>query len=417
MISPCPDADLFSSRVPANGGRTVYSVSGLTRDIKLILENTFGAVWVEGEISNYKAASSGHFYFSLKDAHAVLSCVMFSRANRDVKFKIEDGLKVICFGAANVYEPRGQYQLIVEKIEPRGVGARQLAFEQLKKKLLQEGLFDPARKRQLPAMPFRIGIVTSTAGAAVRDILQIMKRGAPCVDIVIRPVRVQGDAAAGEIAAGIADLNRFGGRVDAIIISRGGGSIEDLWPFNEEVVARAVAGSRIPTISAVGHQINTTLSDFAADAFVETPSAAAKLIVDRKQDFLSRIDSLRHESEYLLNDKIHLLRQRVVALRHMLKSPLDRLLERSQILDELTADMRRGLLRQIELFRERFGSLAGRLQALNPLAVLSRGYSLTMRFPQEEVIKDTTGIKPGETIKTTLAKGSLISRVEEVRAG
>jgi len=256
------------------GAKHIYTVSEITQVIKGLLEDKVGEIWLEGEISNFKAYPSGHFYFSLKDQGAIISGTMFAYANKGLKFKLEDGLKVICFGKVNVYGPRGQYQIIIEKIEPAGIGAQQLAFEQLKKKLDQEGLFDPAHKRPLPTMPFKIGIVTSSSGAAVRDILQILKKGAPCVDIVIRSVRVQGEEAAGEIAEAIQDLNSLPG-IELIIVSRGGGSIEDLWSFNEEIVARAIYSSRLAVISAVGHQINTTLSDLVADVFVETPSAAA----------------------------------------------------------------------------------------------------------------------------------------------
>jgi len=272
----------------------IYSVSEITRDIKIILENSFGEVWLEGEVSNFKAAASGHFYFTLKDEAALIQAVMFIRANKSVKFKPEDGQKVICFGKIDVYGPRGQYQLIIEKMEPKGIGAQQLAFQQLKDKLFKEGLFDPKHKKELPLMPFSLGIVTSGKGAAVRDILEILKKGAPCADVVIRSVRVQGEPAAKEIAQAVEEMNEYG-RVDAIIISRGGGSIEDLWSFNEEAVARAIYNSRIPTISAVGHQINITLSDMVADVFVETPSAAAKIIVDKKNALLAEIDNYKYQ--------------------------------------------------------------------------------------------------------------------------
>ncbi|TAM43314.1 exodeoxyribonuclease VII large subunit, partial [bacterium] len=238
----------------------IYTVSEITQVIKGLFEQNVGEVWVEGEVSNFKAASSGHFYFSLKDQGALILAAMFAYANKGLKFKLEDGLKVICFGKIDVYGPRGQYQIIVERIEPKGVGSQQLAFEQLKKKLEQEGLFAPGHKKALPLMPFSIGIVTSVKGAAVRDILQILKKGAPCVDVLIRPVRVQGELAAAEIAAAVEELNHFG-RSELIIVSRGGGSTEDLWAFNEEIVARAIYNSTLPVISAVGHQINTTIAD------------------------------------------------------------------------------------------------------------------------------------------------------------
>lgn len=375
--------------------RHIYSVSELTQDIKIILENTFAEVWVEGEVSNFRAYPSGHFYFTLKDTQAVLQAVMFSRVNKDLKFKLEDGLKVICFGKIDVYPPRGQHQLIVEKIEPKGIGAQQLAFEQLKKKLFKEGLFDPAHKKPLPLMPFSCGIVTSIAGAAIRDILQLLKKGAPCVDILIRPVRVQGEGACLEIASAIDDFNQFK-KIDVIIISRGGGSQEDLWSFNEEVVVRAVSRSEIPVISAVGHQINVTLCDLVADVFVETPSAAAKLIVDKKNALLARLDNLRQEMEFSL------------------KRPLDRLLEKEQMLDELSVNLNKNVRQYLNIIRERTVALIEKLEALSPLAVLSRGYSLSMLMPDEMIIKEAEKLKPGDLVKTILAKGVFLSKVEGV---
>lgn len=392
----------------------IYAVSELTRDIKLILENTFADIWVEGEISNFKAYPSGHFYFSLKDDSAVLAAVMFSRANKGLKFKLEDGLKVLCFGKIDVYPPRGQYQLIVERIEPKGIGARQLAFEQLKKRLAKEGLFELEHKKLLPLMPFSVGIVTSSAGAAVRDILQILKNGAGCVDVVIRPVRVQGEFAAREIAEAIEDLNKFRG-IDLIMVSRGGGSLEDLWAFNEELVARAIYNSNLPVISAVGHQIDITLADLVADVFVETPSAAAKVIVDKKNALLAELDSLRYEAHLAISEFMHRLHKDILSLRQMLKSPQDRLSEKEQLLDELRMGLSRNMQHYVNITKERMGSLTERLNALSPLSVLSRGYSLSMLMPDEAIVKDAEKLKAGDLVKTILAKGAFISSVKEVK--
>lgn len=394
--------------------RHIYTVSQITQEIGVIFENTFGfGVWVEGEVSNFKAATSGHFYFSLKDNSAVLTAAMFARANRELKFKLQDGIKVICFGKLDVYGPRGQYQMIVDKIEPKGIGARALAFEQLKEKLSKEGLFDPSHKKALPHMPFRVGIVTSSAGAAIRDILGILKKGAPCVDVVVRSARVQGEGAAQEIASGIEDLNQLG-KIDLIIISRGGGSTEDLWSFNEEVVARAVYNSKIPTVSAVGHQINTSLCDFCADCFVETPTAAAKIIVDKKNAILSELESYRHEMGFAIADIIGILKNNLTALRNAIKSPLDRLREKEQLLDELFYGLKNNLNQFISITRERTASLIHRLEALSPLAVLSRGYSLSMLIADGSVVKDAVKVKPGDKVKTILSNGAFISSVEEV---
>lgn len=394
--------------------KLIYTVTKITQEIEVIFENTFGlGVWVEGEISNFKAASSGHCYFSLKDEKSVLSAAMFSRVNREVKFKLEDGIKVICFGKVDVYGPRGQYQLIVERVEPKGIGARQLAFEQLKEKLSKEGLFDPLHKKELPLMPFTIGVVTSSAGAAIRDILGILKKGAMGVDIVIRSVRVQGEGAALEIAKGIEELNEFK-KVDLIIVSRGGGSTEDLWAFNEEVCARAVYSSKIPIISAVGHQINTSLCDLTADLFVETPTAAAKIIVDKKNSILAELSGIRHELGFSVFNVINSFKNEIIRLKHSLKSPADRLGEKVQFLDELIGGLNNNARQIINITRERLGSSIEKLEVLSPLAVLSRGYSLSMRQVDGIIVRDVSGINPGEKIKTILGKGCFISRVEEI---
>ncbi len=426
---PKATPDLFASQTNQKKDKHIYTVSQITQDIKLILENTFGEVWVEGEISNFKAYPSGHFYFTLKDEGAVLPTVMFKNANKDIKFKIEDGLKVICAGRIDLYAPRGQYQLIVEKIEPKGIGAQQLAFEQLKNKLLKEGLFDQKHKKELPLMPFSVGIVTSSAGAAVRDILQILKKGAACVDVIIRPVRVQGEHAGTEIAQAVGDFNQFsrqankgesgfpqnaGKQVDVIIICRGGGSTEDLWAFNEEIVARAIYNSSIPTISAVGHQINVSISDLVADVFVETPSAAAKAIVDKKNALLAELDGYRYELSSAILDTLHRLKNMLAALEGMLKSPLDRLLEKQQLLDELNNSLGSHIQHALNMATEKFNSLIERLEALSPLAVLSRGYSLSSLMPEGKIIKDASELKPKDLIKTILAKGAFLSSVQEV---
>ncbi len=406
---------LEKNGLPSNrqSHKHIYTVSEITQAIKGLLEEGIGEIWLEGEISNFKAASSGHFYFSLKDQSSLIMAAMFANANKGLKFKLEDGLKVICFGKVDVYAPRGQYQIIVERIEPKGVGAQQLAFEQLKKRLEKEGLFEADHKKPLPQMPFSVGIVTSSKGAAVRDILQILKKGASCVDVILRDVRVQGEQAAAEIAQAIEDLNNFS-KTDLIIVSRGGGSTEDLWSFNEEIVARAIYNSQLPVISAVGHQINTTLSDLVADVFVETPSAAAKIIVDKKNALLAGLADFRRQLDFSVNDKIGDLENRLTGLTHMLKSPRDRLLEKQQQMDELFSGLNYNLRHALELTSERCNSLIQRLGALSPLSVLSRGYSLSMLMPGETIVKDISQIKAGDKLKTVLHKGSFISAVEEV---
>ncbi len=391
----------------------IYSVSEITQAIKGLLEDKIGEVWLEGEISNFSVGPNGHFYFSLKDQNAIIKAAMFVYANKGLKFKPDNGLKVICFGRINVYAPYGQYQIIVERIEPKGVGARQLAFEQLKKKLEQEGLFDQAHKKPLPLLPFSVGIVTSAKGAAVRDILQILKKGASFVDVLIRPVRVQGELAAAEICAAVEELNHFG-KSDLIIVSRGGGSTEDLWAFNEEIVARAIYNSALPVISAVGHQINTTIADLVADIFVETPTAAAKIIVDKKNALIAELAAAKHELDFSVTELISGLENRLTGLTHMLKSPADRLQEKQQFLDELFSGLNYNMRHALELAGERSHSLIERLGTLSPLSILSRGYSLSMLMPQGEVIKEAGQIKPGDRLKTVLHKGSFTSLVQEV---
>ena len=391
----------------------IYTVSQITQVIKGLLEEKVGEIWLEGEISNFKAATSGHFYFSLKDEGALILGAMFAHANKGLKFKLEDGQKVICFGKVDVYGPRGQYQIIVERIEPKGVGAQQLAFEQLKKKLDQEGLFDATHKKPLPQMPFAVGIVTSIKGAAVRDILQILKKGASGVDVILHSVRVQGEQAASEIAQAIADLNNLK-HIDLIIVSRGGGSTEDLWSFNEEIVARAIYNSRLPVISAVGHQINTTLSDLVADVFVETPSAAAKIIVDKKNALLAQLSGFRYQLDFSVNSTINDLKNRLTAFTHMLKSPRDHLFEKQQQIDELFLGLNYNLRHVLELAAQRSSALIQRLEALSPLAILSRGYSLSVLMPQGAILKDAGTIKPGDKLKTVLHKGAFTSAVLEV---
>ena len=391
----------------------IYTVSEITQVIKGLLEEQIGEVWLEGEISNFSIGPNGHFYFSLKDQSAIISGAMFAYANKGLKFQLENGLKVICFGKINVYGPHGRYQIVVERIEPKGVGAQQLAFEQLKKKLDQEGLFDANHKRSLPQMPFTVGIATSSSGAAVRDILQILKKGAACVDIILRSVRVQGEQAAGEIAEAIADLNNLK-NLDLIIVSRGGGSTEDLWSFNEEIVARAIYNSRLPVISAVGHQINTTLSDLVADVFVETPSAAAKIIVDKKNALLAQLAGFRYELDFSINNTISDLKNRLTAFTHMLKSPRDHLYEKQQQIDELFAGLNYNMRHALELATQRASALIQRLEALSPLSILSRGYSLSVLLPQGSILKDVSAIKPGDKLKTVLHKGAFTSLVQEV---
>lgn len=428
----------------------VLTVSELTRRIKTLLEGQFPLVWVEGEISNYSAANSGHRYFTLKDAHAQLAAVMFRGAAGKISFELQDGLQVLACGSLSVYDRRGQYQLIVSEILPKGLGSLQLAFEQLKRKLAGEGLFDPARKKPLPVLPRRIGLVTSPAGAAVRDFLKILGRRYPNLPVIIHPVRVQGTGAAEEIAAAIDDFNARD-LVDVIIVTRGGGSLEDLWAFNEEVVARALARSRLPTISAVGHEIDFTIADFVADLRAPTPSAAAELVVKSKDEFTrllrqhqQRLDQdlryrltelrrrladcrLRHPHELVrqyqqrVDDLAHRLEQAtggvladyrhrrdVAAGKLQLLTPQALVRELRQ---RLTAQHDR-LLAQLNRYRQatgqRLATVAGKLELLSPRSTLARGYSIT-RTSDGTIIRSVTAVKPGRLLRTMVSDGEFDS--------
>ena len=437
--------------------RKIFTVSELNVAVKALLESQFPDVWVAGEVSNFRAAASGHFYFTLKDASAQLKAVCFRNQARYLKFKPRDGLSVIARGRLGVYEARGEYQLYVEYLEPAGVGALQLAFEQLKQKLAAEGLFDLARKKPLPVLPRSIGVVTSPDGAAVRDILRVLKRRFPNMNVLLYPAKVQGDEAAGEIVEGIEYFNQHP-IVDVLIVGRGGGSLEDLWPFNEERVARAIAASNIPVISAVGHETDFTIADFAADLRAPTPSAAAELAVHRREDFMAEVENRVHRMSQNFRLKLAEARQQFTQLRmhQVFQHLLTRVLERSQRVDDLAAEStrlmrdklaeaRHGYLeasagvarydfakslglkqaaldgRQGKLEAE-FRSLAvgkqNRLKHLddllgerNPLTILGRGYSIT-RDAAGNIVRDAAQVSLGEEVSVHLARGELGARVE-----
>ena len=398
----------------------IYAVSEITKDIKLILENAFGAVWVEGEVSNFTLHSSGHMYFSLKDAKSVLSCAMFKRANDSLKFRPKEGMKVVCFGNISVYEPRGNYQLIAEKMEPKGIGALQIAFQQLREKLAKEGLFDDAHKAVIPMLPTRVGVVTSPTGAAIRDILNVLSRRFVNINVLLYPVMVQGEGAAVQIAQAIDEFNRLpelsGGKLrcpDVLIVGRGGGSLEDLWAFNEEIVARAIYNSNIPVISAVGHEIDWTIADFAADLRAPTPSAAAELVVGKKEELTARIQNSAVRLNSAIQNELDLLSSQLLSLRnaYVLRQPLNVLLQYQQRIDELTKAFILRARHHVQISGQEFKTAAGKLNALSPLAILSRGYSITKRLSDGKIIKDAVQVKRGEEITTRLHKGEIKSRV------
>jgi exodeoxyribonuclease VII large subunit len=390
-----------------------YTVSELTAELKVLLEEVYPAVWVEGEISNLRRPTSGHLYFTLKDDRAQIRAVMFRGRNQRLRFRPEDGLAVLVHGTLSIYEPRGEYQVVVEAMEPKGLGALQLAFEQLKARLAAEGLFDEARKRPIPLLPRRIGIVTSPTGAALRDILQVLERRFATVDLLIHPVPVQGDQAPPEIEAALDALNRRGD-LEVIILARGGGSLEDLWAFNEERVARAIARSKIPIISAIGHETDFTIADFVADLRAPTPSAAAELVIARKGEIAQRLDDLWARMLGVVEHRVAAARQRATALeRHLrLLSPVDRVrLQRerlAELLRALEAEVGARLLR----WRGAVQAAAGKLDALSPLAILARGYSLTRRLPDLAVVREAAAAPAGTEVLVTLARGGLVCGVK-----
>lgn len=371
-------------------GRYIYKVSELTSSIKIVLEDSFPGIWVEGEISNFKRHSSGHFYFTLKDDKSELKAVFFKSHNENIKFDLKDGMQVLCYGRISVYEKRGDYQLYVTRIEPKGIGALQLAFEQLKEKLFKEGFFDEAHKKPIPLLPEKIGIVTSTTGAVIRDILHVLDKRFSNVEIIINPVRVQGELAKEEISGAIEDFNKLG-NVDVIIVARGGGSLEDLWAFNEEIVARAIYNSKVPIISAVGHEIDWTISDFVADLRAATPSVAAELVIAKKAELIDALDEIE---------------------KRIKNFPLDIVRGYEQRLDELESGLLLRFRHYIDLKEENYKLLSEKLGILSPLGILDRGYSISFRLPDRKIIKDKDAVKKGDLIETKVSKGSFKSRVE-----
>jgi exodeoxyribonuclease VII large subunit len=417
----------------------VYSVSEITRLIKLELENAFPSLWIEGEISNFKRAESGHLYFSLKDGQCQLQAVMWRGEARRVKFDIKDGLKVVCRGRITVYDVRGQYQLITDLIEPKGKGALQLAFEQLKEKLRAEGLFEPRHKKKLPALPKTVGVVTSPRGAAIIDILRTLERRFARLHILIYPVKVQGEGAADEIVEGIDYLGRRPG-LDVIIVGRGGGSIEDLWAFNEEQVARAIFRCPVPVISAVGHEIDFTISDFVADIRASTPSAAAEIVVEKEQALSDRVESLHkiltrdmrfqlQEQKRLVSDlthhrifqnfrlKLFSLEQRVDELEERAREVLRRrktFLAESRAAVRLYEEKMSGHLKQrLQELLGRWERLSTRLHDISPLNILKKGYTLCWK-DRLRLIRRVEEVRAGQDLTVSFYKGSFTCRVGSV---
>jgi exodeoxyribonuclease VII large subunit len=442
---------------PQAPARTILTVSELNATIRDLLENQLHTVWIEGELSGCRVWNTGHMYFTLKDSSSQVKGVMFRSALRYLKFKPEDGLKVVARGKVSVYDPKGEYQIICEHLEPKGLGSLQQAFEQLKKKLAAEGLFDPARKRPLPALPRRIGLVTSIDGAALRDMIRVLRRRYPNAHLVISATRVQGEGAGREVAHAIRKVARIEA-VDVVIVARGGGSLEDLWAFNEEVLARAIAASPVPVISGVGHETDFTIADFVADLRAPTPSAAAELVVRRKDEFFSHIDRITERLDAAIHHRLRrmetrlhslearpgyagyegrlavrgrhvselasALRQRMTAAvarrgrRHeLLRRSLDQFDPRHRLAAVRTrlvsrdAQLQAAVRRRLTVAQNRIGGLAARIEGLSPLAVLGRGYSVTWDASRTRIIRDASTVQPGDRISVTLESGSLDATV------
>lgn len=431
---------------PPNLGkaRHIYTVSEITRDIKLILENTFIEVWIEGEVSGISRISTGTVFFTLKDNQSLLKCVMFFSYTRAIKFEIKDGMQLVCFGRISVYEKDGRYQLYVQEIEPKGVGSLQLALEQLKQRLEKEGLFRPEHKKPIPYLPSRIGVVTSLSGAAIKDILKVLERRFSDIQIIIHPVRVQGEGAKEEISQAIKDFNRLNAqlskdeRIEVMIVGRGGGSIEDLWAFNEEIVARAIYDSSVPIISAVGHERDVTIADLVADLRAPTPSVAAEIVIPKKEDLREKLNDLARGLKNSFLDRTSGFQEDIDNLAHRLGLNMGHILElnintfiaatkkltllnpsvRIQQYKVKTLDLARQIYVRmahfVQLRQSEFAKAIEKLHNLSPLNILSRGYSIAFKMPEEQIIKDTKFIKAGDTVKVKLHKGEILGEVTEV---
>ncbi len=399
------------------GPLEIFTVSQLNRQARRLLESHFTPVWVEAEISNFKHHTSGHMYFVLKDDRAEMAAVMFASQNVSLTFTPASGQQVLARGNLTLYEARGQYQLAVQNLYPAGAGELWLAFEALKGKLQAEGLFDPARKRPLPVFPRRIGVITSPTGAAVRDIIQVLGRRAPHVTLVVRPTLVQGEDAAEDIVTALAEFAAYG-RVDLVILARGGGSLEDLWPFNEEVVARAVAACPLPTLSAVGHETDITICDLVADLRAATPSAAAELAVEDRQGYLQLLDERVAAVERLLQRRLHDARRQLVELqqRYAFRRPLALIESWKEQLRQLAGGLRIGMSHLIEHKTQSLEVAAAGLQALNPRGVLERGYTITTDDQTGQIVVSRSQLALRQALTLHFKDGAAgveVNRLEE----
>jgi len=391
----------------------VLSVTDLNRLVRATLETDFAEVWVAGEISNFRVPASGHFYFCLKDKRSQLAAVMFRTAQRGLAFRPSDGLDVLAHGRISLYEARGDLQLVVDTLEPRGQGGQQLALEQLKRRLAAEGLFDAARKRRLPVWPRAVGVITAMTGAAIHDIVSTLRSRMPHTRIIVRPVRVQGPYAGADIVRALAELSSVAS-VEVIIVGRGGGSLEDLWAFNEERVARAIVASAVPVVSAVGHEIDVTLADLAADCRAATPTAAAALVVPDAAQLRHRVAVRENALAAALRAHVRRARDRLAALARHVRDPRRHLAAQRQHVAHLSGRASRALSGQLQMARAELAAEAERLHALSPLAVLERGYSIARR-EDGTVVRSSRDLAVGEALELIFAAGGARVRIESRR--
>ncbi len=407
---------MLMNTIDISQSEEIYTVSRLNREVRFLLEGSFATLWVEGEISNFVAPNSGHWYFSLKDANAQIRCAMFRPQNRRIAFTPEDGMHVIIKARVSLYEGRGDFQLLVESVEEAGVGKLQQEFEALKKRLSAAGLFDPAHKKALPAFPTCVGVVTSPTGAAIRDILSVLKRRFSCVPIIIYPTLVQGELAAKNIVSAIQAANRRK-ECDVLILARGGGSLEDLWPFNEEIVAYAIHRSHIPTVSAVGHEIDFTIADFVADLRASTPSVAAELVTPDKEELLAAAAQNKRHLVHLTKQKLHHFQQNLIWIKKNLQQqhPKRRLAEQNQQLDLCELTLIRLQTKLLTQHQANLNTLQAKLDALSPFATFKRGFSIATRAKDQKILCDAQEVKVGDKINLRLMKGNLECTVDKCK--
>lgn len=396
----------------------IFTVEELTLYIKhkLTSDDNLLDIWIQGEISNFVHHTSGHFYFTLKDERSQIPCAMFRWANEALKFKLEDGMKVIAKGSIDVYSPQGRYNFVVSEVHPKGIGELYLKYLQLKERLAKEGLFDVKFKKTMPRFPGRVGIITSPTGAALQDIVNIMRRRFPFTEVLLVPTLVQGENAGEDIVRSIHLLNDFGD-VNVAIVGRGGGSIEDLWPFNEEIVARAIFESEVPIISAVGHETDFTIADFVADLRAATPSAAAELVVPDKTEIIRQIIALQDAMLQSMRSMLDVQENRLEGSRTALKPRLlmDRIIQYQQRTDDFTSKLMMRIEHKLEICRSRYDALNEMLDAVSPLATLRRGYSITLKMPEESIVDTVENVGSGDDVKVILQDGEMKCKVEEKR--